>query len=267
MSLERLAGRSKTRMSDLSGDYEDMAVSVQGLGYLESGITEPLMRFERALVDFGANVKDHSASAAEGFLEHVHSLLAYSHSFKSVLKLRDQKQLDFEELSSYLSNVVTERDRLAGGYGYGMGIGSYLKERMESLRGGETDMSRAARLQRLDAKIKEVRSAFRVSPHGDRCSPYHGGVLTHVVYCTASGSRPPRAGNVHRFQRAGPRRARHLPRDQATRDEEAPGRVRRRPDQDAQGEHAGVGQASRSCRIGLFGPASSSRESSAHAWG
>lgn len=156
-SLERLAGRSRTRMGDLSGDYEDLAVSVQGLGYLESGITEPLMRFERALVDFGAGVKDHSASASEGFLEHVHSLLAYSHAFKGVLKLRDQKQLDFEELSAYLSNVATERDRLAGGYGYGMGLGSYFKEKLESIKGGETDMSRAARLQRLDAKIKEVR--------------------------------------------------------------------------------------------------------------
>ncbi|POY70535.1 hypothetical protein BMF94_6449 [Rhodotorula taiwanensis] len=158
-SLERLAGRSKTRMGDLSGDYEDLAVSVQGLGYLESGITDPLMRFERALVDFGANVKDHSASATEQFLEHVHSLLGYSHAFKGVLKLRDQKQLDFEELSAYLSNVVVERDRLANGYGYGMGIGSYFKEKVESLRGGETDMSRAARLLRLDAKIKELQEA------------------------------------------------------------------------------------------------------------
>lgn len=156
-SLERLAARSKTRMGDLSGDYEDLAVSVQGLGYLESGITDPLMRFERALVDFGANVKDHSALSTELFLEHVHSLLGYSHAFKGVLKLRDQKQLDFEELSAYLSNVVVERDRLANGYGYGMGLGSYFKEKVESLRGGETDMSRAARLQRLDAKIKEVR--------------------------------------------------------------------------------------------------------------
>lgn len=162
-SLERLAARSKTRMSDLSGDYEDLAVSVQGLGYLESGITEPLMRFERALVDFGGGVKEHSASASEGFLDHVHALLAYSHAFKGVLKLRDQKQLDFEELSSYLSNVVTERDRLAGGYGYGMGLGSYFKEKMESLKGGETDMSRAARLDRLDTKIKEVRCCVSAS--------------------------------------------------------------------------------------------------------
>ncbi|GAA5888720.1 hypothetical protein JCM6882_002825 [Rhodosporidiobolus microsporus] len=160
-SLERLAGRSRTRMGDLSGDYEDLAVSVQGLGYLESGITEPLMRFERALVDFGQNVKDHSASASEVFLDHVHALLAYSHAFKSVLKLRDQKQLDFEELSGYLSGVVTERERLVnGGGGYGMGLGGYFKEKLEGFRaGGETDMSREARIGRLDARIKELQDA------------------------------------------------------------------------------------------------------------
>ncbi|GAA5992652.1 hypothetical protein JCM11641_004238 [Rhodosporidiobolus odoratus] len=158
-SLERLAARSKTRLSDLSGDYEDLAVSVQGLGYLESGITEPLMRFERALVDFGQNVRDHSATASEAFLDHVHSLLAYSHAFKTVLKLRDQKQLDFEELSSYLSNVVGERERLVSGGGYGMGLGGYFKEKLEQVRGGETDMSREARVRRLDARIKELQEA------------------------------------------------------------------------------------------------------------
>lgn len=131
-------------------------MSVQGLGYLESGITDPLMRFERALVEFGSSVRENAGMASDPFLEHLHSLLAYSAAFKSVLKLRDQKQLDFEELSQYLSNVATERDRLAGGYGYGMGLGSYFKEKVESLRGGEADGSKEARLIRLDAKIKEV---------------------------------------------------------------------------------------------------------------
>ncbi|ORY80271.1 hypothetical protein BCR35DRAFT_279224 [Leucosporidium creatinivorum] len=158
-SIERLGARSKTRLGDLSGDYEDMAMSVQGLGYLESGITDPLMRFERALVEFGSSVRENAGMASDPFLEHLHSLLAYSASFKSVLKLRDQKQLDFEELSQYLSNVATERDRLAGGYGYGMGLGSYFKEKVESLRGGEADGSKEARLIRLDAKIKELQDA------------------------------------------------------------------------------------------------------------
>ncbi|GAA6064788.1 hypothetical protein JCM10212_004959 [Sporobolomyces blumeae] len=164
-SIERLGARSRTRLNDLGNDYEDLAQSVQGLGYLESGITDPLMRFERSLVDFATSVKDQSTVASEPFLEHLHSLLAYSHAFKTVLKLRDQKQLDFEELSSYLSNVALERDRLAGGYGYGMGLGSYFKEKIETLKGGESDMSKAARLQRLDAKIKELQEAVLASQH------------------------------------------------------------------------------------------------------
>lgn len=116
------------------------------------------MRFERSLIDFSTQLKTSSTSNSSDFIEHLHSLLGYSHSFKGVLKTRDQKQLDFEELSSYLSNVVTERDRLAGGYGYGLGLSSYFKEKLEGLKGGESDMSKAARLQRLDSKIKEVKS-------------------------------------------------------------------------------------------------------------
>ncbi|KAM0753244.1 hypothetical protein T439DRAFT_323887 [Meredithblackwellia eburnea MCA 4105] len=163
VSIERLGARSRTRLSDLSGDYEDLAASVQGLGYLESGITDQLARFERALNEFGNAVKDNSGGTTDPFLEHLHALLAYSAAFKSVLKLRDQKQLDFEELSSYLSNVVTERDRLAGGYGYGMGIGSYFKEKVESFRGGDGDLTREGKLARLDTKIKELSDAVIAS--------------------------------------------------------------------------------------------------------
>lgn len=159
-SIERLGARSKTRLGDLSGDYEDLATSIQGLGHLESGMTEPLVRFENALVEFGHAIDSTASKTTDPFLEHLHALLGYSMVFRGVLKLRDQKQLDFEELSAYLSNVVTERDRLAGGYGYGMGIGSYFKEKVESLRGGEAEGLKQARMVKLDAKIKEVRSSF-----------------------------------------------------------------------------------------------------------
>ncbi|GAA6018180.1 hypothetical protein JCM11491_005622 [Sporobolomyces phaffii] len=168
-SLERLSARSRTRLGDLSNDYDDLAASVQGLGYLESGITDPLMRFERSVMDLTHALRDDSCHASSDFVEHVHSLLGYSHAFHGVLKQRDQKQLDFEELSTYLSNVVTERDRLAGGYAYGMGLGSYFKEKLEGLKGGATgsdgDMTKAARLDRLDAKIKELQEAVLASQH------------------------------------------------------------------------------------------------------
>lgn len=98
---------------------------------------------------------------------HLHSLLTYSHANRAVLKLRDQKQLDFEELSDYLSGVTAERDRLSavikGQAGStGLGLGAYLRERVDAIRGADDDRSRVEKMKKLDDKIKEVR---RESPH------------------------------------------------------------------------------------------------------
>ena len=157
--IERTEGRARTRIGDLAMDYEDFAASVQGLGYLESGITEPLARYEQSLLDFAQSLRSTTFASTESFLAQLHSLISYAHTFRTLLKLRDQKQLDFEELSAYLSNLVTERDRLANGYSTGQGISSYLKDKVDNLRGGDADLTREGKLRKLDGKIKELQDA------------------------------------------------------------------------------------------------------------
>jgi sorting nexin-4 len=77
-----------------------------------------------------------------------------------VLRLRDQKQLDFEELSDYLSGVTAERDRLAalirGQAGSRAGFGQFLREKVDALRGADDDRSRVERMEKLDKKRREV---------------------------------------------------------------------------------------------------------------
>lgn len=92
----------------------------------------------------------------------------YSHANRAVLKLRDQKQLDFEELSDYLSGVTSERDRLAavisGHAGStGLGLGAYLKDRVDAIRGADDDRSRVEKMRKLDIKIKEASFCILVS--------------------------------------------------------------------------------------------------------
>ena len=92
---------------------------------------------------------------------HLHSLLAYSHAHRAVLKLRDQKQLDLEELTEYLSGVTAERDRLAaiisGHAGSsGLGLSAYLRDKVDAIRGADDDRSRVEKMKKLDAKINEV---------------------------------------------------------------------------------------------------------------
>jgi sorting nexin-4 len=89
-------------------------------------------------------------------------LVQYSHENRAVLKLRDQKQMDLEELSDYLSGVTAERDRLAAvirghaGSASGLGIGAYLRDKVDAFRGADDDRSRVEKMRRLDTKIKEV---------------------------------------------------------------------------------------------------------------
>ncbi|KAJ3813773.1 nexin sorting protein [Lentinula lateritia] len=169
---ERLWTRVRNRTTDgnpesgedLTADYHDMAVAVQGLGFLESGITDPLNHFSNTLLEFSALLRHTTQTTTDPFLIQLHSLLTYSHANRAVLKLRDQKQLDFEELSDYLSGVSAERDRLAaiinGHAGSsGLGLGSYLKDRVDAIRGADDDRSRVEKMKKLDVKIKELQDA------------------------------------------------------------------------------------------------------------
>ena len=114
-------------------------------------------------------------NGTDPFLTHLHSLLTYSHANRAVLKLRDQKQMDFEELTDYLSNATSERDRLSavisGHAGStGLGIGSYFREKVDALRGADDDRSRVEKMRKLDGKIKEVRLHIpETETAGSRC--------------------------------------------------------------------------------------------------
>ncbi|KAF8474314.1 nexin sorting protein [Gautieria morchelliformis] len=150
--------------SDLTADYHDLAVAVQGLGFLESGITDPLNHFSNTLLEFSAILRHTTVTSTDPYLVALHSLLSYSHANRAVLKLRDQKQLDFEELSAYLSAVTAERDRLAavisGRAGSsGLGLAAYFRDRMDSITGRDDDRTRVERMKRLDSKIKELEEA------------------------------------------------------------------------------------------------------------
>ncbi|KAK0529854.1 intercellular trafficking and secretion [Tilletia horrida] len=158
-----------TAHEDLASDYEELAASIEGLGQLESGITDPLNRFASTLIEFSKLQRNVTERSTDTMLSQMHSMLGYTAAHKSVLKLRDQKQIDFEELVDYLSGVVAERDRLASlaspyGAGHGQGgvrsgITGFLRDRMDSLRGVDEERTRVERMQRLDGRIHELQDA------------------------------------------------------------------------------------------------------------
>jgi sorting nexin-4 len=75
---------------------------------------------------------------------------------KDVLKMRDQKQLEHEDLCKFLNNQNAEKQKLLNPALRGSGISSFLREKYDEIKGLNNEISRKERLDRVELKIKEV---------------------------------------------------------------------------------------------------------------
>ncbi|KAF9995426.1 intercellular trafficking and secretion [Entomortierella chlamydospora] len=163
--LERLEQRILKRQEELEIDYREFGGAVAGLGNLETGITEPLHRFAHTVASYATILNELSTREDAEFLSELHECLAYCNSVKSVLKLRDQKQLDFEELSDYLQQQVAERQRLVsnGRLGGSASIGGFFQQKMDEIKGVDQERAKQDKLKRVEEKIKDLQDAVEKS--------------------------------------------------------------------------------------------------------
>ncbi|KAG0310271.1 intercellular trafficking and secretion, partial [Dissophora globulifera] len=164
-ALEKLDQRILKRQEELEGDYREFGGSVAGLGNLETGITEPLHRFAHTVATYAKLLNDLSTREDAEFLSELHECLAYCNSVKSVLKLRDQKQLDFEELSEFLQQQISERGRLMsnGRLGGSATIGGFFQQKMDEIKGVDQERAKQEKLKRVEERIRDLEDAVEKS--------------------------------------------------------------------------------------------------------
>ncbi len=150
---------------DFQGDLSELGMCVGELAKMETGITEPLAKFAGTLKDSAAALKEKALREDIDYTAGLHAYLAYCTSVRDVLKLRDQKQLDYEELQEYLTRTMTDRDRysIPGRIGGG-GISGWVRGQYdEKIRGVDPERARLEMLAKLERKIIEVGSMAGLS--------------------------------------------------------------------------------------------------------
>ncbi|KAF9163392.1 intercellular trafficking and secretion [Actinomortierella ambigua] len=160
-SLERLEQRILKRQEELEQDYREFGGAVAGLGNLETGITEPLHRFAHTVAGYAKVMNEMSSREDAEFLAQIHESLAYCGSVKALLKLRDQKQLDFEELSEFRQQQEAERARLLnnGRLGGAASIGGFFQQKMDEIKGVDQERAKEEKIKRVEARINDLRDA------------------------------------------------------------------------------------------------------------
>ncbi|CAO3636691.1 unnamed protein product [Cunninghamella echinulata] len=184
-TVERLYTRISKRQYDLQQDYTSFGQSIQGLSSLESAIHQPLHQFAEATKTYSKAMKTRSDKEEILYLNRVHEILSYCRSAKAVLRERDQKQVDFEQLSGYLQQAINDKERIKhpGRSLHDNGsinISELLLDKIKEVRGVDMELDRREKLIRLELKIKELQE--EVAKASDMSQAFSEQVVNEYAY-------------------------------------------------------------------------------------
>ncbi|KAJ3042923.1 intercellular trafficking and secretion [Rhizophlyctis rosea] len=161
IAVEKLHTKLLRHETDLEQDLTDFENSMSTLATMETQITGPLNDFSSTIRDVTSFLHDKLCQTQREETDYVNSLreyVAYCQSVKEVLKTRDQKQVDHEELSAYLQSHIADRERTMVGRSGGS-IGSFIKDKYNEFRQVDQEKARQAKLEKLETKISELNDA------------------------------------------------------------------------------------------------------------
>jgi len=161
--VSRTVSRTARRESELEADYADLAAQMRKLALLEPSIQNELHSFVASAdqqSQLWKGLRDHTDNS---YLTSLKDMEAYCVSLKSLLKTRDQKQLDFEGLTDYSAKAVSERDNLASNNSaittHGLtpsAATAFIRQKVEDVRGVDPEASRREKVRKLEIQIRRL---------------------------------------------------------------------------------------------------------------
>ncbi|KAI6747928.1 hypothetical protein HG531_008470 [Fusarium graminearum] len=154
--IEKVIARVARREADLEVDLRDLAEQFQKLIPLEPHVEPAVHGFSASIEDTASHLRKLKDMTDQDYLGSLRDMQAYSIALKNLLKAREQKQLDYEQLTEYLNKSTTERDTLQSGHGGGSGAGSFLRAKIEDVRGVDHEQARRERTRKLELRVEEL---------------------------------------------------------------------------------------------------------------
>lgn len=163
VQVERSFLRVTRRQGDLATDFTDLSEQLVRLAGLEKALEPQFCSFANGTA-FLSRANQTLRDQIDGdYLVFLRDLQNYVMSMKALLKIREQKQLDFEALTYYLQRAEAEKQSIATG----SGSKNFLRARLEDVRGIDHEASKHERLRKLDSKIngleQEVENVKKVT--------------------------------------------------------------------------------------------------------
>ena len=156
--IEKIVARLARRETDLEADYADLSAQFMRLAVLETGVEVPVHAFAQGIDATARGIGSLREHTDQDYLGSLRDMAAYIQAVKSLLKTREQKQLDFEGLTEYLAKAVSERDSLASAHPVSAlsSPTGFLRSKLEDVRGVDHEQARRERVRKLEMSIEKL---------------------------------------------------------------------------------------------------------------
>lgn len=156
--VEKIVARVARREDELQKDFHELGEHMLRLSTLETAIQGPVHAFTASIEDTATGMKVLKEHTGQDYLGSLRDMQAYSTAVKSLLKAREQKQVDFEQTTAYLADTTASRDRLAS-TPTPRGAGGFIRSKIEDVRGVDHEQSRRQRIREQEIRIQELTRA------------------------------------------------------------------------------------------------------------
>lgn len=157
--IEKIIVRVARREDDLQKDYHELGEHFSKLINLEPGVEGTVHAFTASVEDTSAGMKTLKDHTDQDYLGSLRDMQAYSTALKALLRLRESKQVDFEQTAVLLADTTSARDRLASSSGGSGGAGGFIRSKLEDVRGVDHEQARRKRIRESEVKMEELTRA------------------------------------------------------------------------------------------------------------
>lgn len=162
--LDRIASKILQDERNVSLKLAEAGLRYQELNEELPELSGNIEKFTEVL-KIGSEEMDRLAAKQEtGLFVLLKEYIQYCRNAKVTLKSRDQRQLDYEDLSEFLKNHVAEREKIASlRPGQTANFSGFIHKKIDDMKGVDQVRAKQSKLVKLDGKIKDLQQEVNAS--------------------------------------------------------------------------------------------------------
>jgi len=155
--VEKLHSNIIKQEKSIENHMNEFALAAEKFGETDADLESIANEFSNTLRSVSKNIGEKASKEENVYVGNIKGYINYCQSYKDTLKARDQKQMDYEGLSSYLKSYNDELKKYESNPAHiSSGITSFVSRKFDEMKGNDPKSRREEKMDNLRKKIEEL---------------------------------------------------------------------------------------------------------------